>query len=145
MRDVSRPSSLRPNSESGGSPTTTDGPLPARGALLSQQKHGQSSRPRYSSRVNATPDALPSLVELTPGEEKVLLQTLQFEAALPELLSAHAGRWIVWLDGVRSLHDSEAEAHAWAADNLPPDSGRLVVRVAARRPVVLSGIAVFGL
>lgn len=93
--------------------------------------------------VNATPDALPSLVELTPGEEKVLLQTLQFEAALPELLSAHAGRWIVWLDGVRSLHDSEAEAHAWAADNLPPDSGRLVVRVAARRPVVLSGIAAF--
>ena len=94
-------------------------------------------------RVNTAPNTHPSLVDLTPGEEKVLLQTLQFEAALSGLLVIHANRWVVWLDGLRSVHDTEAEAHAWVADNLSPDSGRVIARVAPRRPVPLSGIAAF--
>ncbi len=93
--------------------------------------------------MNLTADALPPLVDLTAGEEKVLRQTLQFEDALPGLLRSHAGRWIVWLDGLRSAHDTEEAARAWAADNLPIDSGRVVVRVAERRPVALSGLAAF--
>lgn len=87
--------------------------------------------------VNVTADTLPPLVDLTAGEEEVLRQTLQFEAALPGLLRTHAGRWIVWLDGLRSAHDTEEAARAWAADNLAPDSGRVVARVAERRPVAL--------
>ncbi len=93
--------------------------------------------------VNATQEVLPTLVELTPGEERTLQQTLQFEAALPGLLPLHAGRWAVWLDGLRSVHDTEAGARAWATASLASDSGRVIARIADRSPVALSGLTAF--
>ncbi len=93
--------------------------------------------------MNATHDVLPTLVELTPGEEKTLQQTLQFEAALPGLLPLYAGRWAVWLDGLQSVHDTEAGARAWATMSLAPDSGRVIARIADRSPVALSGLSAF--
>lgn len=79
-----------------------------------------------------------SSLPLTPLGERVLAQTLAFEAALPELRAAHEGRWAVWLDGLRGVHGSHAEAAAWAAQNLPAGSGYVVARIAERRPVELS-------
>lgn len=65
---------------------------------------------------------------LTPREQAVLDQVLRFEAALPELLATHAGRWAVWLDGLRSTHDTHEAAHAWAAQHLPAESAFGVAR-----------------
>lgn len=91
-----------------------------------------------------TPPAdLPTLAPRTPQMERLLAQTLQFEAALPGMMAEHANKWAVWLDSLRSVHDSWQAASDWAARNLPADSGCVVARVAERKPLNISGIAAF--
>ena len=92
-----------------------------------------------------TDQELPTLAPKTPQMERLLVQTLQFEAALPGMMAEHAGRWAVWFDGLRSVQDSWQTASDWAARNLPADSGCVVARVAERKPLSISGIAAFKL
>ncbi len=77
---------------------------------------------------------------LTPHEEAVLAQTLAFEAALPELMTEHPGRWVVWLDGLRSVQETHAAARQWACDHLDRASPFVLARVEARVPIPLSSL-----
>lgn len=88
-----------------------------------------------ASRLPETP------FPLTPHEKAVLEQVLAFEAALPELMREHAGKWAVWLDGLRHVADTHAAARDWAHANLDRALPFAVTRVEVRRPVQLSRVA----
>jgi hypothetical protein len=79
-----------------------------------------------------------TLYPLTPHDERVLAQTLAFEAALPSLMAEHQGRWAVWLDGLRSVHDTHASARRWARTHLDRESPFVLARVEARTPIPIA-------
>lgn len=63
-------------------------------------------------------------------------QCEKFRAELPALLAGeHAGRWVAYLDGVRSAHDDEREAYRWGCEHLGYFSGFCVVRVEPERAI----------
>lgn len=74
---------------------------------------------------------------------KVLAQYERFVAAVPDLMKRHAGRWAVWLDGLKGTFETEDEAFAWADANVPPHSGVVVARVEPQEPALLSAAWAF--
>ncbi len=71
--------------------------------------------------------------------DKVKEQSLLFRKQLPELMPNHAGRWVVFLDGgVKSLHDTQEEAYAEAANTFGLFAGFVVAKVekVVPRPMV---------
>jgi hypothetical protein len=70
--------------------------------------------------------------------EAVMVQHAKFCAELPALMAGpYAGRWVAYLDGVRSAHDDERMAYVWGLQHLGPLAGFCVAQVAPEKPVLL--------
>ncbi len=76
-------------------------------------------------------------------EAEVTRQYAAFLAALPSLLRAHAGKWVVWLDAMRGVFDNEDDAERWALKHLPRDAGFVIAPVEEPKTVPPSGLAAF--
>lgn len=66
-------------------------------------------------------------------ESRVHVQWEKFVAELPELIRRHAGRWAVYMDGLRHVCDDEDAALEWAYANLPHDAGFVIAVVETPR------------
>lgn len=80
----------------------------------------------------------------TAIDAKVMAQYELFSAALPGLRGRYEGRWVVWLDRVLVVLNTEEEAFAWVDANLPLHSGCVIARVESQDPVLLSAAFAFG-
>jgi hypothetical protein len=67
-----------------------------------------------------------------------------FEEVLPWLLPTHWGRWVVYLDKIRAICDTEDKALHWAYESLDPAQPFIIVQVRERRPVLASAALAFG-
>ena len=68
----------------------------------------------------------------------------RFEAKLPELLTTHAGQWVVFLGGVvRHATVVEHDAYEWAVHNLALEDAYVVARVEPIVPRLLSAALAF--
>jgi hypothetical protein len=77
--------------------------------------------------------------------DRVLEETRRFHQALPALLDAYRGRWVVFVDGrVQSDHASEEQAYAWAVAAYGEHGGFVVAPVDELRPTPVTAAAVFG-
>jgi hypothetical protein len=76
--------------------------------------------------------------------DKVLQETIRFRQALPELLKAHAGKWVVFRDGeVQSVHDSEEEAYRAGLEKFGREGGHVVAPVVEERPAPITAGVLF--
>lgn len=80
---------------------------------------------------------------MTPNE-KVAEQYDKFLLDLPALKATYGGRWIVYLDGVQSVHDTERGALKAAVEAFGFDGGFTVVQVVDQEPVLLTAALAFG-
>ena len=66
----------------------------------------------------------------------------RFEVALPDLLSRHAGKWVVFFRGeVASIHDDHDSALRWALDRWGMDEPYVIAPI--EEPRVLGGSCLF--
>lgn len=76
--------------------------------------------------------------------DKVLEETLRFREALPELLKAHAGKWVVFKDGqVQSVHEREEEAYRAGLEKFGWDGGHVIAPVIEQRPAPVTAGVLF--
>lgn len=73
--------------------------------------------------------------------ESVAREHDDFLSHLTRIRAAHAGRWVVWLGGLRGAFDDEDGAERWALRHLGVSAAFVIARAEAPRPVALSGIA----
>ena len=80
---------------------------------------------------------------MTTLRDRIRLQTGRFEQALPALLPIHGGKWVVFRDGVQSVHDDEESAYARAVEAFGVEGGFVVARVAETHPVPITAAVMF--
>ena len=79
-------------------------------------------------------------------DDRVLQETLRFEAALPDLRKRYPpGRWVVFHEAkVASDHDSSGDAYAAAVAAFGPDGGFVIAPIAETKATPLSDAVLFG-
>lgn len=79
---------------------------------------------------------------MTDLDQRVLDETLRLEAAMPSLLKGHAGKWVVFRDGVaHSFHDDFEAAFRAAIHAFGVDGGQVIAQIAERGAHSLSRAA----
>ena len=78
-------------------------------------------------------------------EAEVRVQHALFERELNTLLLNHAGKWVVYLDGVQGVFDAEDDAYRHALQTYGLERGPLVARVERVEPVLLHAAFAFDL
>ncbi len=76
-------------------------------------------------------------------DEKVARQDQLFRRELPKLLRSDPGRWVIFLDGVVGVFDSEAEAYKTALQRFGLDGGFVVAQVEEHEPILMSAAFAF--
>ncbi len=75
----------------------------------------------------------------------VLEETIRFHAAMPDLLQAYAGRWVVFREGrVSSTHATEDDAYTAGLLAYGRDETYIVDRVERKSAVPLTAAFVYG-
>lgn len=78
-------------------------------------------------------------------EEQVLAETERFHAALPEIMKKHAGRWVVFREGVvASAHDDQDQAYSAGVAEFGIEGGFVVAQVAEVTPTPITAAVMFG-
>lgn len=82
---------------------------------------------------------------MTSAVQLVLEESERFYEALPDLITTHAGRWVVFKGGeVVSDHDTEEEAYADGVERFGVDGGQVVAQVETAEPVPATMAVLFG-
>ncbi|MCC7542382.1 MAG: hypothetical protein IT379_39555 [Deltaproteobacteria bacterium] len=82
---------------------------------------------------------------MTTAAERVRAETMLFRAALPGLLTTHAGKWVVFRDGhIQSVHDDEGDAYSAGIDAFGVDGGFVVAPVVPIKPTLMTAALAFG-
>jgi len=77
--------------------------------------------------------------------DTVLEETRRFRAALPKLMAAHAGQWVVFKNGaVASAHSDRDTAYRSGLTQFGPTGGHVVDRVEPKHAVPVTAGVVFG-
>ncbi len=75
----------------------------------------------------------------------VLEETLRFRKALPQLMKAYAGQWVVFREGeVTSVHPSEDDAYRAGMRAFGRHGSYIVDRVERKHAVPLTAAVVYG-
>lgn len=83
--------------------------------------------------------------DLEATRAKVLEESRQFHAALPDMLARYKGRWVVYKDReVKSVHDTERDAHRAAVALYGLRGGQVVAQVVEQKAHPISAGIVFG-
>lgn len=79
---------------------------------------------------------------MTPVDQRVYEETLNFEKALPELLRGHEGEWVVFCGGMaHSYHRDFDAAYTAGLAAFGRDGGQVVAQVLPRGTLGLSRAA----
>ncbi len=78
-------------------------------------------------------------------EGKIMEETRLFESALPELLQSMPGKWVVFRDGVQSVHESGNDAYAAALAAFGQHGGYVVAQVNEITLAPVSAGALYGI
>lgn len=68
-----------------------------------------------------------------------------FQAALPELLKEHEGKWAVFYETLRATFDDEWEALDWAVANLGNSTPFVISQIEEPREILLTAAIAFGM
>lgn len=68
-------------------------------------------------------------------------QWTAFVAALPELIAAHHGSWVVWLDGVQGVFDDQEAAYAFMDTKIPLHAPVVVAPAEEQRTHFMGGFS----
>ena len=82
---------------------------------------------------------------MTNLEDEVREQFAKFEAELPALIAAHGGKWAVYLDGLKSVQDSEIAALKWAQRNVDGSRGYVVAPIETPEPIWVAARHAWGI
>jgi hypothetical protein len=81
---------------------------------------------------------------MSTATEKVRQEMERFNAALPELMKALQGKWVIFKDGqVQSHHDDETSAYLKAVETYGLEGGFVIAEVREQKPVLLSAAVAF--
>lgn len=78
-------------------------------------------------------------------EAEVRAQQKLFDRQLTALMQMHAGKWVVFLDGVQGVYDTETAASRAALQKFGLDRGPVIAKVERTEPVLLHAAFVFNL